>query len=86
MGGSTWRWHGRWHGMAIVGIAVDTTIAINSKSPQPSTSSFGVVAGIGGRIQIFKTVEAGVPRLAGSIPVRLRYQQQCLSGNSSQQP
>jgi hypothetical protein len=23
---------------------------------------------------VFKTVEAGVPRLAGSIPVRLRYQ------------
>jgi hypothetical protein len=73
VGGSTRRWHGRWHGMAIVGIAADTTFAVNSKSPQPSTSSFGVVAGIGGRIQIFKTVEAGVPRLAGSIPVRLRH-------------
>ncbi len=30
---------------------------------------------------VFKTVEAGVPRLAGSIPVRLRYQRQCLFGS-----
>ncbi len=28
----------------------------------------------GRRLHFFKTVEAGVPRLAGSIPVRLRYQ------------
>ena len=32
------------------------------------------VADILAGIQIFKTVEAGAPRLAGSIPVRLRYQ------------
>jgi hypothetical protein len=61
--------------MAIVGIAVDTKFAVGSKSSQRSTSSFDVVADIGGRIQIFKTVEAGVPRLAGSIPVRLRHLQ-----------
>jgi hypothetical protein len=34
------------------------------------------------RASLFKTVEAGVPRLAGSIPVRLRYQRRCVSGSS----
>ena len=67
-------WHGRWHGIAIATIAEQGLVRAHVGRPHSLSCGLAAAADISSAIQIFKTVEAGVPRLAGSIPVRLRYQ------------